>query len=233
MKQTNKDELELELQKGLDPTHVEKKQGYSYVAHAHMVSNLNRLFGFDGWDIYQEPIEVVHKSEEEKNGRTKYTIVCTVRLRLTVRGRINGEWRETVKEEVGTCGNTGFNIIDVWNTAYCGAPTYALKRAAHWMGNQFGASLYDRNNPVHEGGQDKWGVLPDLPEGVIEQVNEDFTTELKKARSKNSLEKVMVKFLPQLKTLPEDAKANLRAAYKDKMTKIKANGKGEQNNASK
>jgi len=229
MRKLNKDELELELQKGLDPKHIEKKQGFSYVAHAHMVANLNRLFGFDGWDIHQEPIETVHKSQEEKNGRTKYTIVCVARIRLTVRGRVGDEWRETVKEEVGTCGNTGYNAVDVWNTAYCGAPTYALKRAAHWMGNQFGSSLYDRNNPVHEGGDDKWAVVPEAAPEVIEEVNKEFTTEIKKARSKGGLEKVMVKFLPKLKTLPEEAKSNLRQAYKDKLEKINANGKGDSN----
>ena len=221
----NKDELEQEMLQGLNPAFIEKKQGYSYVAHAYMVTNLNRLFGFDGWDLALAGVEVVHQSSEEKNGRMKHTVICTAKVRLTVRGQKDGEWRETTKEEVGTCGNTGFNIIDVWNTAYCGAPTFALKRAAHWMGNQFGASLYDRDNPVHDGGQDKWGIVPELPPEEITKVSKAFIKDLNKAKSKNGLEKVMVKYVPKLKTLPENAKEDLRAFYKEKMVEMKSNGK--------
>lgn len=222
-----KDELLVQLNEGLDPKHIEKRQGMSYVSHAYMVHNLNRLFGFDGWDIQQlSPVEIIHKaSEESVNKRTgetypKWTVICTASVRLTVRAL--GDC--TFKDEVGTCGAIGASLVDVMNTAHCGAPTYAVKRAAHWFGNQFGSSLYDGDNPLHNGGEDKYAISKPLTKEEVDMVTQSFMHDVGKVKSKKAFDAVMAKYVSDLKRLPGEDRDRMRLLSVEKIEKLKSKG---------
>lgn len=217
------------LNEGYPAEHIEKKGGYSYVSHPFLIYNMNRLFGHDGWDIeiIQEPA-LVHKEQEEKNGRKKWHVIATCGVRVTVRHAASGgEWTQTVKEDVGTCSSQGSNLSDVLNTAYCGAPTQAVKRACHWLGNQFGASLYDGDNPVHSGGSDKWADLHMTAEEIAHIVK-SFRLDLKKVADKAAYTKVMNSYVNDLARLPEEEKKSMRAECVTLQQKL--NTKKEVNN---
>ncbi len=204
------------LKLGLPSQHIEKKQGYSYVGHTYMISQLNDLFGFDGWDIEQlGPVQVVHKEQEDG----KWHVICTAAIRLTVRGPDG--FKTTFREDVGTCGNKGKNLTDVLNTAWCGAPTFALKRAAHWFGNNFGSSLYDSTNPVHHGGEDKWGFREDLTEKEVDMVIQSFRHDLDGAENRQAFDGVMSKYVLDLKRLPDDDRSRMRELSKEKLEQLK------------
>lgn len=202
--------LEEQLHQGFPGEHIEKKSGYSYAGHTYMISRLNALFGFDGWDLEQiEPVKMVHKEEKEDG---KWCVICTASVRLTVRGKEG--FKTTIKEEVGTCGNTGRSLVDVLNTAHCGAMSFALKRCAHWLGNQFGASLYDSDNPLHSGGEDKWGILSD---DEIDMTIQGFRNDIDGTKTKKEFDGVMQNYVVDLKRLPKQQRDNLREFSYEKL----------------
>jgi len=220
---TVKEEMLNKLREGLPAEHIEKKQGYSYVGHTYMISQMNSIFGFDGWDFEQiSPVNIVHM--EEKDG--KWKVICAANVRLTVRG--SDFFNQTIKEEVGTCGATGKNLVDVFNTAYCGAPTYAFKRAAHWLGNQFGASLYDGSNPLHNGGEDKWGYSEPLTVDEVDMVIQSFRHDIDNAVNKKDFDSVMQKYLIDLKRLPDENRDSLREFSLAKLNTLTGKAKGNE-----
>lgn len=209
------------LNEGYPAEHIEKKGGFSYVSHPFLIYNMNRLFGHDGWDIQitQDPA-IVHKEHEDKNGRKRWHIIATCGVRVTIRNCTMGDgWTTTFKEDVGTCASQGVNLTDVINTAYCGAPTQAIKRACHWLGNQFGASLYDGDNPVHNGGSDKWADLH-MPPEEIEHIVKSFKLDLGKVKTKAAYTKLMNSYVNDLARLPEQEKQTMRLACASKQVEL-------------
>lgn len=217
------------LNEGYPSEHIEKKGGYSYVSHPFLIHNMNRLFGHDGWDIQViQPPDLIHKEQEEKNGRKKWNVIATCGVRVTVRSFMNGEsWVGTIKEDVGTCAGQGGNLADVINTAYCGAHTQAVKRACHWLGNQFGASLYDGDNPLHNGGSDKWADLHMSPEEIAHIVK-SFELDLGKVKNKAAYDKLMNSYVSDLARLPEKEKKSMRMACANKQQKLNSTKEKQQ-----
>jgi recombination DNA repair RAD52 pathway protein len=220
------------LNTGYPSQHIEKKGGYSYVSHPFLIYNMNKHFGHDGWDIQiiQQPT-IIHQEAEDKGGRKKWHVIATASVRVTVRSftGATGEWSTTIKEDVGTCSCQGSNLADVINTAFCGAPTQAVKRACHWLGNQFGASLYDGDNPVHTGGPDKWADLH-MPREEIDHIMKSFQVELNKVKTKAAYQKLMSSYVNDLTRLPEADKKNLRTIAVQAQEKL---NKKESENVSK
>lgn len=134
------------LEAPLDPAHVKKATagGFGpkgdYLEGWHVINELNRVFGFDGWsytvDLTRDALTEV---EVEKNGQKSmqwqaaYTCVCT----LTAAG--------VTRQDVGFGSGFAKGIGDAIEGATKEATTDALKRCARTFGNIFGLALYDKS----------------------------------------------------------------------------------------
>ena len=47
------------LSKAIDPSHVEKKQGLSYMAQHEVRAELTRIFGYGNWDSQVESMDLL------------------------------------------------------------------------------------------------------------------------------------------------------------------------------
>jgi DNA recombination protein Rad52 len=125
----------------LDPKHVVKPSGSfgpkgDYLEGWHVINEMNRVFGFDGWS-YRIGLSRDDLRETEKNGKPQwqaaYTCVCTL---------IVGE---VVRQDVGFGSGFAATVGDAIEGATKEAATDALKRCARTFGNIFGLALYDKS----------------------------------------------------------------------------------------
>ncbi len=129
----------------------------SYLASHHVISEANRIFGFDGWSTEILTLKQVDKTEYEKppykpNDEPKkmISIVYLCTLRLTV--------GDVTKEDTGfgdgVAGFSAYGIGSCIELASKEAVTDALKRCFRLFGNQFGNTLYDKEaSPLPDMGQ--------------------------------------------------------------------------------
>ena len=127
-----------ELNKPLSPSLPKTLKGNRYLEGHVVISQANRLFGFDGWgyeivDVQFQRIENISAGGE---------VVHTYAYSATVTANVTGAPSRT---------DVGFGIVQKWKTGYTpeahdtamkGAVTDALKRALRSFGHQFGNSLY-------------------------------------------------------------------------------------------
>lgn len=133
------------LEAPLDPAHVVKPTGNfgpkgDYLEGWHIINELNRVFGFDGWSYtVQLTRDALTEAEVVKSGQTSmqwqaaYTCVCT----LTAAG--------VTRQDVGFGSGFAKGIGDAIEGATKEATTDALKRCARTFGNIFGLALYDKS----------------------------------------------------------------------------------------
>ena len=122
----------------------ERSQSYnsnkklSYVEGWWVISEANRIFGFDGWD--QELIEIRQVQEKPRTiGSAKkdgWGVTYTARVRITVNG--------IVREGVGAGHGIDVDLGLAHESAIKEAATDAMKRAMITFGNAFGLALYDK-----------------------------------------------------------------------------------------
>jgi len=127
------------MQAPLDPKHVVKPSGSfgpkgDYLEGWHVINEMNRVFGFDGWsytiDLTRDALE---KVEGKDQWQAAYTCVCTLRV------------GDVVRQDVGFGSGSAKMIGDAVEGATKEAATDALKRAARTFGNVFGLALYDKS----------------------------------------------------------------------------------------
>lgn len=124
---------------------VLQAQGQSHIPAYDVVAHLTRLFGFDGWDKEILSIDLVGEDAIEKGGRVGYTVTYRCLMRLTIFNRL-GEIVKVVED--GACGSAN-NLPsrgDAHDFAYKNAISYAIKRCAKDLGDQFGLSLYNKGS---------------------------------------------------------------------------------------
>lgn len=155
--------------------------GMSHVSQQDVTAHLSRIFGFGGWDkeildlrcVRDEMVVVPAKNGKPERQVPSVTYLC--RLRLTVRDPDGNVMK--VSEDVGT--GTSPNLPthgDAHDFAAKNAVSYALKRCAKDLGDQFGLSLYNkgqmsalvRGTLVMPEGQHEG----DVQEGVEQQVSD-------------------------------------------------------------
>jgi len=133
------------LRKGLDPAVVKQRpqggRAVSYVTGGYIKGRLNEVFGFGGWD--SEITELV-AMDDPRGPWARATVRLTVRFE---------DGNHATRHDVGF-GSASPKQHDGRELAGKEAATDALKRAAASLGNQFGLSLYDKDNPIHQGGAD-------------------------------------------------------------------------------
>lgn len=166
----------------------------SYLASHHVISEANRIFGFDGWSTEILTLKQVDKTEYEKppykptdKPKEMISIVYLCTLRLTV--------GDVTKEDTGfgdgVAGRTAYGIGSCIELASKEAVTDALKRCLRYFGNQFGNTLYNKeaaplpdmgavelSKPVTE---DQLKALTDLY--VDRDINDEWVTNLLKAEN--------------------------------------------------
>jgi DNA repair and recombination protein RAD52 len=131
-----------ELTAPLDLKHVKKPSGSfgpkgDYLEGWHVINELNRVFGFDGWsytiDLTRDALAEGKDSKGQPQWQAAYTCICT----LTVGG--------VTRQDVGFGSGFAKGIGDAVEGATKEAVTDALKRCARTFGNIFGLALYDKS----------------------------------------------------------------------------------------
>ncbi len=120
-------------------------QGQSHVPAYDITAHLTRVFGFDGWDKEVVALDLVHEhvQGEGKGARAWVTYRCV--LRLTVRD-MNGLVVKVIEEAATGSAQNQPGVGDAHDFAVKNAVSYALKRCAKDLGDQFGLSLYNKGN---------------------------------------------------------------------------------------
>lgn len=137
-----------QLLQPIKPKRVLKdRDGLSHVAAFDVIAHMNRVFGFGNWDTDIVSLDLVreHTEETEKNGKKRAGWWVTYRcvLRLTVRDPDGRELCHYEDAATGSAQNMPF-FGDAHDFASKNAVSYAIKRCAKNLGDQFGLSLYNK-----------------------------------------------------------------------------------------
>ncbi|MEX0957643.1 MAG: Rad52/Rad22 family DNA repair protein [Rhizobiaceae bacterium] len=131
-----------QLRARLNPRKVQERDAdgttIRYLEGSHVISEANRIFGFDGWN--RETVEA--KCVYTKQIGDRYSAAYVTRIRITVAA---GEGR-IVREGSGAGEATTDSPGSAHERAAKSAETDATKRALVTFGNRFGLSLYGQKN---------------------------------------------------------------------------------------
>jgi recombination DNA repair RAD52 pathway protein len=128
---------------------VSDDKGFSNLPSWDVVAHLTRVFGFEGWDkeivsidLVDETLETYTRGSQEKQG---WNITYRCLMRLTIR---DPEHNVMKVVEEGACGSANHipSKGEAHDFAYKNAISYALKRCAKDLGDQFGLSLYNQGS---------------------------------------------------------------------------------------
>src|SRR5689334_22443899 len=135
------------LRRNVDGRHIRSRlsngRELSYLEGWYVISQANRIFGFDGWS--RETLE--SKCVFARENRGYFTAVYTAKVRLTVQA--NGV--TVVREGHGTGEGRGEFPGEVHDTALKAAETDATKRALATFGRPFGLELYRGSQAAKQG----------------------------------------------------------------------------------
>jgi Rad52/22 family double-strand break repair protein len=135
------------LRRNVDQRHIRVRQSngreLSYLEGWYVISQANRIFGFDGWS--RETLE--SKCVLSRENRGYFTAVYTAKVRLTVQA--NGA--SIIREGHGTGEGRGEFPGEVHDTALKSAETDATKRALATFGRPFGLELYRGTQAAKQG----------------------------------------------------------------------------------
>lgn len=128
------------LLRPIKPNRVFQTQGQSNLAGWDVRAHLTRMFGFGGWEKEILELDLVSETQGGPNGKTGWYVTyrCVMQLRVYSDGRL--AWQN---EDVATgSAQNQPHLHDAHDLAVKNAATYALKRCAIDLGDQFGLSLY-------------------------------------------------------------------------------------------
>ena len=151
----NEEQVKL-LLRPIHPRRVLQRDGMSYVEGYDIRAELNRAFGFGRWSaevldqavICENPVKTKTytnpKTGEVKGGKDAWYVVYRTRLRLTVHAPDGTELAFYDGSHVGE--STHPVLGDAHGNALTNSETYALRRCAINLGDQFGLSLYNKGS---------------------------------------------------------------------------------------
>ena len=127
----------------IKPGRVYTSQGQSHVAAFDVAAHLTRMFGFGGWEKEILSLDLVAEREQEKGGRTGHWVTyrCVMRLRVFDPA---GELVCAIDDAATGSSQNMPSAGDAHDFAVKNAVSYALKRCAKDLGDQFGLSLYNK-----------------------------------------------------------------------------------------
>lgn len=133
------------LLRPINPRRVLHAQGQSHVAAFDVIAHLSRVFGFGGWDKEIISLDLVHERHTEPEGKSQGRWWVTYRcvMRLTVRDPDGAVLCRLEDAATGSAQNMP-SPAEAHDFAVKNAVSYALKRCAKDLGDQFGLSLYNK-----------------------------------------------------------------------------------------
>ena len=132
-----------QLLRPLNAGRVAKRQGLSYLEAYDVKAHLTRIFGFGGFaaDVLDSQL-VFDDTSLNSKGKENHDVAYKVVLRLTIFGiGPNGEDATFTEAAIGASHQP--DRAEAHDMAVKTAESDALKRAATYLGTQFGLSLYD------------------------------------------------------------------------------------------
>lgn len=130
------------LMKGIEPGHVDKKRGLSYMAQHEVRAELTRIFGYGNWDSNVLQMELLWEDTYEKDGKTYYRACYQAAVRLTIRDYWGNEVCSFVEWHCEA--NSGLpDRGEAYAMAITSVESYALRRAAIGLGDRLGLGLYN------------------------------------------------------------------------------------------
>lgn len=143
-------QLEALLREPLDRKFIKQREGFGrnkldYLEWHTVVRQLNRIVGVNNWSTSNLQVETYGKDEE-----TGIPLTVTATITLTVTWPVR-RWGTSSFTNVGvgtTRGGKRGYTWDAFEMAYKGAVSDALKRCAVNLGEQFGLSLYAKEEDV-------------------------------------------------------------------------------------
>ena len=134
-----------QLLKPVNPRRVRRRDGNSYMEAHDVKAHLTRIFGFGGYDSEVFDLTLLYETEGlNSKGKEAVSVCYRAGVRLTVRDP-EGQTLATYTE-FAAGGSSGIPVAkraDAHDMAMKSAASYALKRCAIHLGDQFGLSLYN------------------------------------------------------------------------------------------
>jgi recombination DNA repair RAD52 pathway protein len=131
------------LTAGLNPHRVSKRDGMSYVEAWDIKATLIRVFGFGGFSSEVLESEMMFR-EQVPQARNPQKMNWKVSMRARVRLTIHQTGATYTEDAIA--GSSQPDITESMDMALKSAESDALKRAAIFLGTQFGLSLYDNGS---------------------------------------------------------------------------------------
>jgi hypothetical protein len=117
---------------------LKQKGGMSYLQAWDVKATLIRMFGFGGFsaEVIESKIERIF-TKDEYGGNAKWVVLASATVKLTI------HQTGAVYTEAAAASQSGAQVGEVADFAIKTAESDALKRAATYLGTQFGLSLYN------------------------------------------------------------------------------------------
>ncbi len=133
------------LLRPIKPRRVLKADGQSHVAAFDVIAHLTRVFGFGGWDKEILSLDLVREDSrpDPKKNRDGWYVTYRCVMRLTIKDEHGRVVCRIEDAATGSAQNMPF-AGDAHDFAVKNAVSYALKRCAKDLGDQFGLSLYNK-----------------------------------------------------------------------------------------
>lgn len=131
------------LLRPIRPQRVLRAQNQSHVAAFDVIAHLTRVFGFGGWSNDVVSLELVHETITGEHPKVRAWVTYRCMMRLTI---FDADGREVCHFEDAATGSAQNmpSVGDAHDFAVKNAVSYALKRCAKNLGDQFGLSLYNK-----------------------------------------------------------------------------------------
>lgn len=137
-----------QLLKPVNETRVRKRDGNSYMEAHDIKAHLTRIFGFGNYDSEVFQLDLMYERPgKSRSGAEAVSVGYRAGVRLTVRTP-DGATLATYTE-YAAAGATNYpvnKLADAHDMSMKAAASYALKRCAIHLGDQFGLSLYNNGS---------------------------------------------------------------------------------------
>lgn len=186
------------LHNRITPSRVAKRQNMSYLEAWDVKTTLIRVFGYGGFSAECLEAKIVREEQlpQSNSDKLNWSVSAQATVRITI------PQLGAVYTESAIANNKQPDWAEAADTALKSAESDALKRAAIYLGTQFGLSLY--NN----GATDDVVKLV-LSPGQHEIVNDINTSRSDTPEAKNALARLQgaMKVAPEAETAPEPVAA--------------------------
>ena len=164
------------LLRPIRPKRVLQAQGQSHVAAFDVIAHLSRVFGFCGWDKEILSLDLVHErivevpnSDPKKAPTQRCWVTYRCVMRLTVKDEHGVPLARYEDAATGSAQNMP-GVGDAHDFAVKNAVSYAVKRCAKDLGDQFGLALYNKGQTAALVGRTL--VMPDATGAPAHDVEE-------------------------------------------------------------